>query len=127
MSWDIVLFSSRQKIQSVEELDEMQLEPTDFCAVLESHCNDIERRDNHRRIKGKDFEMEYFQDDEPVCNKILVLYGESGLYELVMLARKHNWQLFDTGHGHMINLEDPSINGYESYQWFLQQVLKEKE
>lgn len=127
MSWDIVLFNSRENIQSVEELDETQLEPTDFCAVLESHFNDIERSDNHRRIKGKDFEMEYFQDDKAVSNKMLSLYGESGLYEIVELARKHNWQIFDTGNGQMINLEDPSINGYENFQLYLQHVLNKKE
>lgn len=127
MSWDIVLFSSRQKIQSLDELDETQLEPTDFCAVLESHFNDIEHSDNHRRIKGKDFEIEYFQDDEAVSNKMLSLYGESGLYEIVALAIKHNWQIFDTGHGQMINLEDPSINGYENFQLYRQHVLNKKE
>lgn len=127
MSWDIVLFNSRENIQSVEELDETQLEPTDFCAVLDSHFNQIEQSDNHRRIKGKDFEIDYFQDDEPVSNKMLSLYGESGLYEIVALARKHNWQIFDTGHGQMINLEDPSINGYEGFQQYLQQVLKGNE
>lgn len=35
MSWDIVLFNSKQKIESVAELDETQLEPTDFIGILE--------------------------------------------------------------------------------------------
>ena len=45
MSWDIVLFNSKQKIESVEELDENQLE--------------------------------------------------------------HNWQIYDSGIGEMIDLENP--------------------
>jgi len=126
MSWDIVLFNSRQKIQAVEEVDETQLVPIDFCSALESHFDNITKDDNHREIKGNDFAIDYFVDDEPVSNKMLSLYGENGLYELVVLARKHNWQIFDTGLGQMIDLENPSINGYENFQSYLKHVLKQK-
>lgn len=126
MSWDIVLFNSRQKIQSVEEVDETQLELTDFCSALENHFDRIEKDDNHREIEGKDFAIDYFTDDKPVSNKMLTLYGENGLYELVALARKHHWQIFDTGLGQMIDLENPAINGYENFQIYLKQVLKQK-
>ena len=57
MSWDIVLFNSRQTIKSVEEIEEELLVPTDFCSVLETRFENIERSDNHRRIKGDNFEM----------------------------------------------------------------------
>lgn len=124
MSWDIVLFKSRQKINSPEEVDDSQLEPTDFCSVLESHFEQIIKDDNHREIKGKDYSIDYFIDDEEVSNKMLSLYGESGLFELVVLARKHNWQIFDTGLGQMIDLENPSYNGYENFQSYLKQILK---
>jgi hypothetical protein len=126
MSWDIVLFNSRQKIQSVEEVDETQLAPFDFCSAFESYFDNITKDDNHREIKGNDFAIDYFGDDEPVSNKMLSLYGENGLYELVVLARKHNWQIFDTGLGQMIDLENPSINGYENFQSYLKHVLKQK-
>jgi hypothetical protein len=119
MSWDIVLFNSRQKINSVEELDDSQLEPTDFCRVFENHFKQVIINGNHREIKGKDFAIDYFTDDEKVTNKMLSLYGENGLYELVVLARKHKWQIFDTGLGQMVDLENPSNNGYENFQNFL--------
>lgn len=35
MSWDIVLFNSKQKIKSISELDQAQLEPSDFSGILE--------------------------------------------------------------------------------------------
>ena len=127
MSWDIILFNSRQKIQSVEEVDKTQLEPTDFCSAFENHFGNIDKDDNHREIKGKDFAIDYFVDDEPVSNKMLSLYGENGLYELVTLARKHNWQIFDTGHGQMIDLENPAVNGYENFQTYLKHVLKQSD
>lgn len=127
MSWDIVLFNSRQKIQSVEDVDETQLEPTDFCSAFENRFDNIEKDDNHREIKGKDFAIDYFIDNEPVSNKMLSLYGENGLYELVALARKHNWQIFDTGHRQMIDLENPAINGYENFQSYLKHVLKQSD
>ena len=126
MSWDIVLFNSRQNIQSVEEVDETQLEPTDFCLILEDHFPIIKKDENHREITGQDFAIDYFIDNEPVSNKMLSLYGENGLYELVALARKHTWQIFDTGLGQMINLENPAINGYQNFQNYLKHVLKDK-
>jgi hypothetical protein len=126
MSWDIVLFNSKQKINSVEELDETQLKPTDFCSALEDHFAQIVKDDNHREIKGNDFAIDYFLDEEKVSNKMMSLYGENGLYELVVLAKKHNWQIFDTGLGQMIDLENPKNNGYENFQKYLEHVLKSK-
>jgi hypothetical protein len=125
MSWDIVLFHSRQKIELPEAIDETQLEPTDFCSVFESHFAEIVKDGNHREIKGKDFTIDYFTDDEPVSNKLVSLYGEYGLFELVILARKHHWQIYDTGLGRMIDLENPGDNGYENFQSYLRHVLKQ--
>jgi ABC-type Fe2+-enterobactin transport system substrate-binding protein len=58
---------------------------------------------------------------------MLSLYGENGLYELVVLAKKHNWQIFDTGLGQMIDLENPSNNGFENFQDYLKQILNAKQ
>lgn len=124
MSWDIVLFNSRQKITSVEEMDDTQLEPTDFCSALESHFAEINKDDNHREIIGKDFSFDYFLDEDKVSNKMVSLYGENALFELVELAKKYNWQIYDTGNGQMIDLESPVSNGYENFQSYLRQVLK---
>ncbi|SIQ07450.1 hypothetical protein SAMN05421797_101583 [Maribacter ulvicola] len=33
MSWDIILFNTKQKIESVAELNENQLELTDFSGI----------------------------------------------------------------------------------------------
>jgi len=124
MSWDIVLFNSRQKITSVDEVDDTQLEPADFCSAFENHFKDIIITDDHREIKGKDFTIDYFTDEDKVSNKMISLYGENGLFELVELAKKHNWQIFDTGNGEMIDLENPANNGYENFQSYLRHVLK---
>lgn len=126
MSWDIVLFNSRQTIKLIEEIDEEQLEPTDFCSALENQFDKIEKNDNHRRIIGNDFEIEYFEDTENVSNKILNLYGEQGLFEIVILARQEGWQVFDTGLGEMLNLDNPAINGYDNFNKYLEQILNGK-
>jgi hypothetical protein len=126
MSWDIVLFNSRQKINHVEDVDEIQLEPTDFCNAFENHFEQIIKDDNHREIKGKDYSIDYFTDDEKVSNKIVSLYGENGLFEIILLARKHNWQIFDTGLGQMIDIESPKINGFEKFQSYFLQILNEQ-
>lgn len=126
MSWDIVLFNSRQRINHIENMDENQLEPTDFCNAFENHFELIIKDDNHREIKGKSFSIDYFTDAEKVSNKMVSLYGENGLFEIVVLARKHNWQIFDTGLGQMIDIKNPNINGFENFQNYLRQILNEK-
>lgn len=124
MSWDIVLINSRQKIDHIENMDDNQLEPTDFCYAFESYFEQIIKDDNHREIKGKDYSIDYFTDDQKVSNKMISLYGENGLFEIVLLARKHNWQIFDTGLGQMVDIENPNMNGYQNFQKYLQQILK---
>ena len=35
-----------------------------FCSVFENHFKHIIKDDNHREIKGKDYTVDYFADDE---------------------------------------------------------------
>lgn len=126
MSWDIVLFNSKQKIESVEELDENQLEPTDFDQILENSFDQIKKDDNHREIIGTDFTIDFFVHNEPVSNTMLSLYGENGLYELIELAKKQNWQIYDSGIGEMIDLENPKKNGFENHRKYVEQIMKRK-
>jgi len=126
MSWDIVLFNSKQKIGSITELDENQLELTDFCGVLESSFNQIKKDDNYREIIGTDFTITFFADSEHSSNFMLSLYGENGLYELIELAKKHNWQIYDSGIDEMIDLENPEKNGFENHRIYVEQNLKQK-
>jgi hypothetical protein len=123
MSWDIVLFSYKEKISSPEDIDEQLFEPTDFCSILQSHFRNIKKDGNHRSIQEKDFMIEYFSDEEKAGNTILNLYGENGLFEIIVLARKHNWQIFDTGLGQMIDLDDPAKNGYRTFQNYLSSII----
>lgn len=124
MSWDIVLFNSKKTIKSIEELDVDKLEPINFTGVLESSFTEIVKEENHRQIKGKDFSIDFFTDDEPVSNKMLSLYGENGLFELIELAKQQGWQIFDTGLGSMIDLENPENNGYENHKNYVEQIMK---
>ncbi len=123
MSWDIVIFSSKQKVHSLEELDKALLVPVDFCSTLEKHFVNIRHDGDYREITGLDFSLHYYTDTEPVSNKIFFLYGENALFELIRISRIYGWQIFDTGNGEMLDLEHPEKNGYEDFQNYLQQVL----
>ena len=124
MSWDIVLFNSKQKIESVADLDENKLEPTDFSGVLESSFEQIKTKDHHREIIGTDFTIDFFADSEPSSNFMLSLYGENGLYALIELAKKHHWQLYDSGIDEMIDLDNPENNGFKNHRKYVEQVLR---
>jgi len=123
MSWDIVIFSSKQKINSIEEIDEELFQPIDFNAVLEKHFENIIVDGNHREIKGDNYSINYFVDTEPVSNTLFNLYGEASLFELIRVAKIYGWQIFDTGNGEMLDLEHPEKNGYDNFQSYLQHVL----
>lgn len=126
MSWDIVLFNSRQKIESVAELDENQLEPIDFSGILESSFDRIKKDDNHREIIGTDFTIDFFADNEHSSNFMISLYGENAIYALIELSKKHNWQIYDSGIDGMVDLENPEKNGFDNHRKYVEQILKNK-
>lgn len=123
MSWDIVIFSSKQKINSIEEINEELFVPIDFNAILEKHFDNIIVDENHREIKGENYSINYFVDTELVSNTLFNLYGEASLFELIRIAKIYGWQIFDTGNGEMLDLEHPEKNGYDNFQSYLQHVL----
>jgi hypothetical protein len=124
MSWDIVIFSSKQKISTIEEVDEELLVAIDFNIILEKHFTNITASENHREIKGEGYAINYFVDTEPVSNKVFSLYGEAALFELIRIAKIYDWQIFDTENGEMLDFEYPEKNGYSNFQSYLQHVLK---
>jgi hypothetical protein len=124
MSWDIVLFNSKEKIESIEHLNEDNLEPTDFDLVLESSFSNVIKDDNHREIKGNDFSIDFFLDDSPVTNKLISLYGENALFALIELAKEQGWQIYDTGMAGMIDLEHADKNGYTNHRKYVEQIIK---
>jgi hypothetical protein len=126
MSWDIILFNSKQKINTVAELDENLLEPTDFNGILENSFEQIKKDKNHREIIGTDFTIDFFTDNEHSSNFMLSLYGENGLYQLIELAKKYDWQIYDSGIDGMIDLENPGKNGFENHKKYVGQILKRK-
>ncbi|RNC85558.1 MAG: hypothetical protein ED557_01950 [Balneola sp.] len=124
MSWDIILFNSKETISSIEQLDEEKLEPIDFTEIFENSFDDIVKDDKYREIKGKDYSITFYTDSELVSNKMLSLYGENGLFELIELAKRQGWQIFDTGLGNMIDLDNPGNNGYENHRKYVEQIIK---
>ena len=126
MSWDVVLFNSKQKIESVAGLDESQLKPTDFSGILERSFDQVKKDDNHREIIGINFTICFFTDKEHSSNFMLQLYGENGLYELIELAKKHSWQIYDSGIDGMIDLGNPEKNGFENHRKYVEQILNRK-
>lgn len=126
MSWDVFLFNTKQKVETIEEIDEGLLEPTDFCSIFEHHFSKIGRDDNYLEIQGEDFSIGYFVDETPVSNKMLMLHGANALYAIIQLAQKHQWLVFDTYLGELLDLESPERNGYENFRDYVQQIMEEK-
>lgn len=124
MSWDVVLFNSKQKIESIDKLDENQLVPTDFCGIIENSFKNSNKVDNYIEIIGNDFSIDFTFLNELVSNIMLSLNGENGLFELIELAKINNWQIYDSALGEMIDLENPEKNGYKNHKSYVEKILK---
>lgn len=122
MSWDIVLFSSAQKISSIDEIDEKKFIPINFDKIISDHF-DIEQSGE---INGNGFSIDFYMDDELVSNKMISLYGEKALFEIAKLAKIQNWQIYDTSLNKMIDLENLSKNGFANFQGYLQKILNKE-
>ena len=126
MSWNIVLFNSKQKIESIAELDESLLEPIAFNTILETSFDRINSEDNHREIVGNDFTIEFYYYNEKQSNLMLSLYGENGLFALIELAKKYNWQIYDSCIDEMIDLKNPEKNGFDNHRKYVEKILRGK-
>jgi Ca2+-binding EF-hand superfamily protein len=122
MSWDIVLFSSEQNLVSLENLNEDLLKPINFDKILNSKFENIQKTENHNEIIGKGFSIEFFDDEDLVSNKMLSLYGENGLFEIIKIAKEENWQIYDSGIEKMLKIEKPEKNGYENFEKYLKSI-----
>ncbi|MEN5055643.1 hypothetical protein [Sphingobacterium kitahiroshimense] len=127
MSWDIVLFNSKQKITDLEEIQEDLLIDTDFFTPIQSYFKRIEVKDNCSTIIGDGFEIDYFVDDKLSSNELLHLYGENAIYEMIQLAKLQGWQIYDSGLDGMIDLNNPSHNGYNRFNEYVDEVLKKSD
>jgi hypothetical protein len=123
MSWDIVLFNSTQKINSVEEVEEEKLVEINFDKILLEYFTSNKQEDNYVEIIGENFSIDLFIDYELVSNKMISLYGENALFELAKLAIINNWQIYDSGIDKMLNLEKPDENGYANFQSYLNSIM----
>ena len=126
MSWSIILFNSNEKIPSDLDFDENILEPILFSVILERSFSEIKSDKNHREIKGSNFAIDFFVDNEPTGTKMLNLYGENGLFELIELAKKYKWQVYDTNLNEFIDLENPKNNGFENHKKYVEQIINRK-
>lgn len=126
MSWSIVLFNSNQQIPSDLDFDENILKPISFSDIIERSFPEIKMQDNHREIKGIDYSIDFFIDQEPTGTKMINLYGENGLFEMIELAKIHDWQIYDTSLNEFIDLENPETNGFENHKKYVEQIIESK-
>jgi hypothetical protein len=73
MSWEIVLFNSKQKIDSIENLEEDLLIPIDFYSIIQRNFENFLETENHIEIIGKDYSIEYFKDEDATSNLMLTM------------------------------------------------------
>ena len=132
MSWDVMIFNLKRKVDSVDEIDESVLvnigTKINFKKIMTDNYRDIIWDKDWGKIERKDFSIEFSlgDSDEPFSNTLFHLYGENAIYEVIELCKKNNWQLFDTGLEQMLDLDKPETNGYKNHQAYVRQILNER-
>ena len=128
MSWDVFVFNSKQKIETVEDLDESLLVDIgtwqEFKRLIENQFSNAVFDGNWCTIGGKDFSLETSlgPPDEKVDNTIFHLHGNEAIYPLMALCQNNNWQAFDNSLEDMLNLDKPEQNGYSKFAAYLAQI-----
>lgn len=128
MSWDVFIFNLNRKVNSVEEIDNTTILPfEDWDAVrviLSAYFKDIIWENVWGSITRSDFSITFCSGDpdEKPGNIMMSLYGENSIYEVIELCRQQNWQIYDTGLGDMIDIENPERHGYENFRAYLAQI-----
>lgn len=124
MSWDIIIFNANKEINLSDPDIENSLVPFDFTKAIEKHFTQIDKQEiSVWEITGNGFCFDYYPDNKPVTQIMINMYGEKGLFELIILAKKYGWQIYDSGLDKMLDLNNPSYNGYDRFHAYVQQIL----
>ena len=121
MSWDVVIFNSPEKINDLNSLDVEKLASVNFGQVFEQHFK-VRKEEDTWDISGEGFTIVYY-DCGTSTNCMVNLYGENAIYAIAHLAKTNGWQVFDTSLDKMLDIDNPSENGYENFQNYLKHVL----
>jgi hypothetical protein len=133
MSWDVVVFHLKRKVNSVEEIDERVLVDIGTYNELEAM---IKRRFLTLTNEGGwlkadlgdcSLETRLGEGNETFSNTVFHLTGEHAIYAMIELCKANGWQAFDTAIGKMLDLEHPERNGYLRHRHYVEHVLKKRE
>ncbi len=101
-------------------IDENQLEPTDFDSAIKNYFDYFIEKKSSIEIDGLNFIISFIKENNLVTSKLISITGENALFELIILAREQGWQIYDAHKLKIINLENPSEDGYKNFQNYLQ-------
>jgi hypothetical protein len=125
MSWDVILFSSKEKIESIAGFDENILLPIDFNSIFRSFFEVIKTKGSHSEIVDKDFSIDFYVHDSNVSNILISIYGEKGYFKIIEFSKTYNLQVFDTSLNDFVDIENPDKNGFSKFQNYLNKIKNE--
>lgn len=134
MSWDIMLINSPRKPNLNGEDPDLPAFPPQSVLIEtfkrvypESHFSD----DGWGSSDAEDHSIEINlgnDDDEPQTSiTVFVRGGSNPVARIVQLCKLAGWQAYDTTMGDYIDLENPSKNGFDGWQSYRDQVIRDVE
>jgi len=132
MSWDVVVFNLKRRVSSVDEIDDGVLVEigtyANFEAILKRRFPMLANEVGWLKVDFGEYSLETSlgELDETFSNTIFHLHGENAVYELIELCKANGWQAFDTGLGHMLDLDHPERNGYMEHRRYVEQIMSKR-
>ena len=135
MSWDVMLFNTRgQKPPPLDQLRETDIAPLGPAPEVRERLSNllpgIDWSDpTWGTYQGPGFSMEFnVGNDETLRSLMLhIRGGGDAIAAIVAIARPLAWSVLDCSRGEFLDLDNPSPAGWEQFQAFRDQVLKQVE
>lgn len=113
----IILFNCKEDVKTYEEIYQKELEAISFGEIIEKRFkNLIQRNGSHLSIMASGYKIYCGTETGQTISREIDIYGESGLYKFIALAKENDWKIYDKSSNDFIDLNFPERYSYLEYK-----------
>lgn len=117
----IILYNCKFKVRNFEDVLKFDLEVVDFYKIIKLYFADYIKieNDNHLSVYKTDYWAYCGTNSMKYDNWSIDIYGASGIYDFIKLAKINSWQIFDTGLEVFIDYDYIEKHNYTEYREYV--------
>lgn len=113
----IILFNCKEDVKTYEEIYQKELEEISFSEIIENRFKKlIQRNGRHLSIMASNYKIYCGTETGQTTSREIDIYGESGLYKFIALAKENDWKIYDKSSNDFIDLNFPEKYSYLEYK-----------